>query len=329
MAEGQRTALVVGGAGYIGSNCCKLLAQKGFLPVTYDNMVYGHPEVVKWGPLEIGDIADGARLDEVMKRYRPEAVLHFAAFINVGESVGKPGKYYRNNVCGTISLLDAMVRNGIGRIVFSSTCATYGDPQWIPLTEDHPQAPLNPYGWSKFMVETILDDYETAHGIRSAALRYFNAAGADPEAETGEDHSPETHLIPIVLDAAMGRREEVAVFGDDYDTKDGTCVRDYIHVVDLGDAHLRALDHLAAGKESLRLNLGNGAGYTVMETIELAEQVVGKPIRRRMAERRPGDAPKLIGDASRARRILGWNPRYGDLATIIEHAWRWHRKRFG
>jgi UDP-arabinose 4-epimerase len=321
--------LVTGGAGYIGAHTCKLLAERGLTPVCFDNLVYGHRDAVRWGPLEEGDVTDGARLAEVLRKYRPGAVIHFAAFTYVGESVENPGKYYRNNVGGTLNLLEAMRDRQVRRIVFSSTCATYGEPQHIPLTEDHPQNPINPYGATKLMVERMLDDFEAAYGFKSAALRYFNAAGADPETEIGEDHDPETHLIPIVLDVALGRRNEVAVFGDDYDTPDGTCIRDYIHVTDLADAHLKALDHLENEQASLRLNLGNGQGYSVKEVIEAAERVTGRAIRARMAERRAGDPPRLVGDATRARKTLGWTPEYASLETILEHAWAWHRKRFG
>ncbi len=323
----KKTILVVGGAGYIGSHTCKLLASEGYLPVTFDNLVYGHEWAVKWGPLEKGDLLDRARIAQVIDQCKPEAVIHFAAYCYVGESVEKPGKYYENNVYGTLNLLEAMVQAGVKNIVFSSTCATYGVPEWIPLTEDHPQNPINPYGMSKLMVEKIFEDYETAHGLRSAALRYFNAAGADPAGEIGEDHNPETHLIPIVLDVALGRRENIAVYGDDYDTPDGTCIRDYIHIVDLGDAHLRALKHLQNGGESLRLNLGNGQGYSVREVIGLSRKVTGRQIEEVTGDRRPGDPPRLIGDPKLARETLGWNPQYGDLETIIQHAWNWQQKK--
>jgi len=321
--------LVTGGAGYIGAHTCKLLAARGRTPVCYDNLVYGHRYAVQWGPLEEGDLLDRSRLDEVLERHRPEAVVHFAAFTYVGESVENPGKYYRNNVVGTLNLLEAMRDRQIRRIVFSSTCATYGEPEQIPITEDHPQSPINPYGASKWMIERMLSDFEAAHGMKSAALRYFNAAGADPDAEIGEDHDPETHLIPLVLDVALGRRKEISIFGDDYDTPDGTCIRDYIHVTDLAEAHLRALDHLEKEGESLRLNLGNGQGYSVREVIEVAERVTGRSIRTRVTERRPGDPPRLVGDASRARETLGWKPDYPALETIVRHAWVWQQKRFG
>ena len=325
----EKTVLVTGGAGYIGAHTCKLLSARGLTPVCFDNLVFGHRDAVQWGPLEKGDLQDRSRLTEVLRRYRPEAVVHFAAFAYVGESVENPGKYYRNNVVGTLNLLEAMRDLRIPRIVFSSTCATYGEPEEIPMTEDHPQNPINPYGASKWMIERILCDFEASHGMKSAALRYFNAAGADPDALIGEDHDPETHLIPLVLDVALGRSSEISIFGDDYDTPDGTCVRDYIHVTDLADAHLRALDHLANEGTSLRLNFGNGQGYSVKEVIEIAARVTGRPIKTRVTKRRPGDPPRLVGDASRARDILGWKPDYPSLETIVRHAWAWHQKRFG
>jgi UDP-arabinose 4-epimerase len=322
----RKTILVTGGAGYIGSHTCKLLAAQGYFPVTFDNLIYGHEWAVKWGPLEKGDLLDRARIAQVISHYRPEAVVHFAAYCYVGESVEKPGKYYENNVYGTLNLLEAMIQGGVKDIVFSSTCATYGVPEEIPIPETHPQRPINPYGATKLMVERILEDFEAAHGLRSVALRYFNAAGADPDGEIGEDHNPETHLIPIVLDAALGRRAQIAIYGDDYDTPDGTCIRDYIHIVDLGDAHIRSLKHLQNGGESLRLNLGNGQGYSVREVIDLARKVTGRPIKEIVSERRPGDPPRLIGVSKKARATLGWNPRFGDLETIIRHAWNWQQK---
>lgn len=328
MKQDNATILVTGGAGYIGSHTCKLLAARGFKPVVFDNLVHGHREFVKWGPFERGDLADSERLDEALATHRPAAVVHFAAFCYVGESVTNPSKYYRNNVISTVNLLDAMDRHGVKHIVFSSTCATYGEPEIIPIPEHHPQRPINPYGQTKLMVERILEDFETAHGIRSAALRYFNAAGGDPDCEIGEDHTPETHLIPLVLDCAMGRREEIAVFGSDYPTPDGTCIRDYVHVMDLADAHVRALGHLLGGGESLRLNLGNGLGYSVKQVISKAQEITGQPIKVRMAPRREGDPPQLVGDAKRAREFLGWQPQYGSIETIIGHAWAWHQKRF-
>jgi UDP-arabinose 4-epimerase len=319
--------LVTGGAGYIGSHACKALAQAGHEPITLDNLVYGHPWAVRWGPLEHADLADSERLDQIFDKHRPEAVMHFAAYAYVGESVSDPHKYYRNNVAGSLSLLSACQRHGVHQLVFSSTCATYGVPTHVPIGEDHPQNPINPYGASKQMVERMLADFGVAHGLRSVALRYFNAAGADPQAEIGEAHDPETHLIPLVLDAACGRRPNIQIYGTDYPTPDGTCIRDYIHVTDLADAHVRALDHLAAAQPGLQaFNLGNGRGFSVREIIATAERVTGKPIPIIESPRRPGDPAELVGDASRAREVLGWNPRHADIDTIIDTAWRWHGK---
>ncbi|MCI5150007.1 MAG: UDP-glucose 4-epimerase GalE [Candidatus Electrothrix sp. MAN1_4] len=323
------TILVTGGAGYIGSHTCKALAQAGYTPVTYDNLTYGHKEAVKWGPLEVGDIANRDQLDEVIAKYQPSEVMHFAAFAYVGESVENPGKYYRNNVAGTLTLLEAMRYHGINKLIFSSTCATYGEPQQVPIPEDHPQLPINPYGMSKLMVEQMLKDFGTAHGLQSIALRYFNAAGADPDGEIGEDHTPETHLIPLVLDAAMGRRSNITVFGDDYDTPDGTCVRDYIHVTDLAQAHVLALQKLEDLPSTNRqtpasaFNLGNGRGFSVKEVIDVAEKVTWKTIPVKIGAQRPGDPPSLVGDATRVRQEMNWQPQYHDLEAIVETAWQW------
>lgn len=316
--------LVTGGAGYIGSHACKALAQEGYTPVSYDNLVYGHRWAVRWGPLEEGDIADRARLDAVIQRYRPAAVMHFAAYAYVGESVQNPGKYYRNNVAGTLTLLEALRDHGIDKLIFSSTCATYGVPEQTPIDEQHPQRPINPYGASKFMIERMLADFDTAHGLKSIVLRYFNAAGADPEARIGEAHDPETHLIPLVLDAAAGRRPAIIIHGDDYATPDGTCIRDYIHVTDLARAHVLALQALEQGAETTAYNLGNGQGFSVHEVIEQAKRVTGKPIPVEIGPRRPGDPPRLVGDASRIRSALGWQPEYAGLDSILATAWRWH-----
>ncbi|TVQ90848.1 MAG: UDP-glucose 4-epimerase GalE [Chromatiaceae bacterium] len=319
--------LVTGGAGYIGSHTCKALAQAGYRPIAYDNLSYGHRWAVRWGPLEDGDISDRAHLDAVIAQYQPAAVMHFAAFAYVGESVRDPGKYYRNNVAGSLTLLEAMRDHGIRQCVFSSTCATYGVPQQSPIPEDHPQRPINPYGASKLMIERILQDFDAAHGLRSIALRYFNAAGADPDAEIGESHDPETHLIPLVLDAAAGRRPAITIYGDDYDTPDGTCIRDYIHVTDLAQAHVLALQTLLRGAGSTAYNLGNGHGYSVREVIDRAAQITARPIPRERSARRPGDPPTLVGDAQRIRRELGWQPRYADLDSILSTAWQWHQRR--
>ena len=316
--------LVTGGAGYIGSHACKALAKAGYTPITYDNLVYGHRWAVKWGPLEEGDIADYARLNEVIAKYQPVAVMHFAAYAYVGESVEDPGKYYRNNVAGTLTLLEAMRDHGIDQFIFSSTCATYGVPEAVPISEDHPQLPINPYGASKLMIERMLQDFDTAHGLRSISLRYFNAAGADPDGEIGEAHDPETHLIPLVLDAAAGKRLAITVFGDDYDTLDGTCIRDYIHVSDLADAHVLALKALEGGAKTTAYNLGNGQGFSVKQVIEAVESVSGKKVPVEIGQRRAGDPARLVGDSTRIRSELGWSPRYAELQFIIATAWHWH-----
>lgn len=321
-----KNILVTGGAGYIGSHVCKALARAGYTPVTYDNFTYGHEWAVKWGPLEKGGICDRNRLDEVLTRYRPQAAMHFAAFAYVGESVSDPAKYYRNNVYGSLSLLEALRDHGINNFVFSSTCATYGVPDQIPIPETQAQRPINPYGASKLMVEQMLCDFEIAHAIKWIALRYFNAAGADPDNEIGEAHDPETHLIPLVLDAASGRRENITVFGADYDTRDGTCIRDYIHVTDLAEAHVLALQALERGAPSAAYNLGNGTGYSVSEVVAAARRVTGIDIPTVMSGRRPGDPATLVGDASRARAELGWQPRFFELDQIVGTAWAWHQR---
>lgn len=321
--------LVVGGAGYIGSHINKMLYQQGYETVVYDNLVYGHKEAVLWGTLEVGDLSDRDRLESVFERYSIDAVFHFAAYAYVGESVGNPSKYYNNNVANTLQLLDVMMKYGIKYIVFSSTCATYGIPGRVPITEDMPQSPINPYGASKLMVERILKDYHAAYGLNYCCLRYFNAAGADPEGEIGESHTPETHLIPLVLAAAAGDREAVKVFGTDYPTRDGSCIRDYIHVTDLADAHLRAMDYLKRGGESTCMNLGNGIGNSVLEVIRAAEDVTGRRVPVIMDERRAGDPPALTGSAELAKQLLGWEPVYGDIKTILSHAWNWYiHKRY-
>ncbi|MGE4552489.1 MAG: UDP-glucose 4-epimerase GalE [Desulfovibrionaceae bacterium] len=323
------TVLVTGGAGYIGSHACKCLARAGYRPVAYDNLIYGHRAAVQWGPLVEADILDPAALDRAFAEFRPEAVMHFAAFTYVGESVADPARYYRNNVGGALCLLDAMRRHHCRAVIFSSTCATYGVPQAMPLTEDHPQWPVNPYGWTKLMIERALADYGRAYGMASLALRYFNAAGADPEGEIGEDHDPETHLIPLVLAAARDGAPRLTVFGDDYPTPDGTCVRDYIHVTDLAEAHRLGLEHLLGLAEpaALALNLGNGAGYSVREVIAAAERVTGRPVPHDTGPRRAGDPPALVGSSERARALLGWRPRFAGLETMLETAWRWHARR--
>ncbi|MDX1711753.1 MAG: UDP-glucose 4-epimerase GalE [Rhodovibrionaceae bacterium] len=323
------TVLVTGGAGYVGSHACKALAAAGYVPVTYDTLEEGYRWAVQWGPLEEGDVADAARLDEVFARHRPEAVLHFAGYIAAGESVEAPLKYFRNNVAGTLNLLEAMRRAEVGRIVFSSTAAVYGEPQSPLLSEDHPLRPVNPYGQSKLMAEAMLRDAARAHGMKVAALRYFNAAGADPQARIGEAHEPETHLIPLVLDAAAGRRGDIRIFGDDYDTPDGTGIRDYIHVDDLAEAHVLALQALDGATEPLSLNLGNGTGFSVLEVVDVARRVTGREIPAVVAPRRSGDPARLVADCTAAKRLLDWRQKRGELETIVADAWRWHVRHFG
>ena len=318
--------LIVGGAGYIGSHTAKFIAQSGAKPVVFDNLVYGHREAVQWGPFVEGDLADGALLARVLREQAVTAVIHFAAYAYVGESVTNPRKYFHNNVGNTLNLLDAMVDAGVRDIVFSSTCATYGEPIRVPIDEDHPQNPVNPYGESKLFVERILHWYSQAYALRYAALRYFNAAGADPDGQLGEDHAPETHLIPLAIETALGRRPSLDVYGTDYPTADGTAVRDYIHVVDLADAHLRALTALQGGSGNLRLNLGTGKGHTVRQVITAVEKATGRPVATREVGRRAGDPPALVADARRASQLLGWSPRHPDLDTIVAHAVRWHQR---
>jgi len=321
--------LIVGGAGFVGSHTAKLVAASGRTPVIFDNLSSGHRWALKWGAFEEGDLADRAAIDRVLARHQVEAVIDFAAHIEVGESVRNPRKYFRNNLVNTLNLLDAMVDRGIKDIVFSSTAAVYGDPLSVPIPEDHRLLPVNPYGESKLFVERTLRWYGEAYGLRWSALRYFNAAGADPEGEIGEDHSPESHLIPLAIRAALGQRGELQVFGTDYPTPDGTALRDYVHVVDLAGAHLLALAHLAAGKGSFAANIGVGQGHSVREVIDTVEKVSGRAVPRREAARRPGDAPALVADARRAADLLGFRPRYPDLPTIVEHAWKWHASRTG
>lgn len=319
----MKSILVTGGAGYIGSHACKALARAGYLPVVYDNLVYGHEWAVKWGPLERGDLLDGTRLAEVIARYQPAAAIHFAAYAYVGESVSDPAKYYGNNVGGTLSLLAALRAGGVERLVFSSTCATYGVPERLPIDESHPQRPVNPYGHSKWMIEQVLRDYAQAYELRSIVLRYFNAAGSDPDGEIGEDHTPETHLIPLVLRAARDPNAPVSIHGTDYPTPDGTCIRDYIHVTDLADAHLRALAALEKGAETAAYNLGTGRGHSVREIVAAARRVTGREIAVVEGPRRPGDPPELVADATRAGIELGWIPGFTEIDDIIETAWRW------
>jgi UDP-glucose 4-epimerase len=317
--------LVAGGAGYIGAHTCLDLFNKGFTPIVYDNLSNGHAEFVKWGPLEIGDIRDRSRLDEVLKKYAPLAIMHFAAMIEVGASVQNPIGYYENNVGGTITLLQAAQAAGIDKMVFSSTCATYGIPLSIPINEVHAQSPINPYGRSKLIVEQILKDLDFYQGFRSFILRYFNAAGADPEGRIGEWHLPETHAIPIAIETILGRRPYFQVLGTDYDTRDGTCVRDFVHVLDLADAHTRAIEHLLNNGTSHALNLGTGHGTTVKELLHTVQHVTSRDFNIKYGPRRNGDSPALVADNALARQTIGWSPRH-DLPSIISTAWNWHSK---
>lgn len=317
--------LIAGGAGYIGSHTNKILNKRDYETVVYDNLSRGHREFTKWGHFILGDLADKDQLRVCFKAYPIEAVMHYCAFCYVGESVNHPAEYYRNNVANTLNLLDVMVEYGVKYFIFSSTCSTYGNPIQIPMTEDHPQQPINPYGKSKLMVEQILKDYDTAYGIRHVCLRYFNAAGADPEGEIGEWHEPEPHLIPLALQAAIGQREYVQIYGTDYNTPDGTCIRDYIHINDIATAHLLALEYLQKGAPSGAFNLGNGNGFSVREVIHSVEHVTGKSIKVLDAERRPGDPPSLIGSSEKARKTLNWQPEYPGLDEIIKTAWLWQR----
>jgi UDP-arabinose 4-epimerase len=318
--------LVVGGAGYIGSHTALALAQAGHEPVVYDNLEEGHEWAVKWGQIVKADLAEGELLRRTLRQHEIEAVIHFAAYAYVGESVQNPSKYFRNNVCNSLNLLDAMVDTGVSEIIFSSTCSSYGIPDRVPIDESHPQAPINPYGESKVMVERILRWFGEAYDLNWIALRYFNAAGADAEGRIGELHGTETHLIPLVIDAARGRRGNVQIFGTDYPTPDGTAIRDYIHVMDLADAHIRALNFLRDGGESQALNLGTGRGYSVREVVESVQRVSGRPVPFEEGPRRPGDPPELIADASRAAELLGWRPEYTEIDDIVRTAWNWHTK---
>ncbi|WP_339949322.1 UDP-glucose 4-epimerase GalE [uncultured Albimonas sp.] len=317
--------LVTGGAGYIGSHGCKALRAAGHEPVVFDNFRTGWKQAVKFGEMIEGDLLDEAALKAAFAQVKPDAVMHFAALSNVGESVANPELYWRNNVGGSLNLLCAMRDAGVGSIVFSSTAATYGEPDQDPITETAPQRPINAYGASKLAVEALLDDFEKAHGIRSIAFRYFNVAGADPDRQIGEHHVPETHLIPNVLDAAAGAREALTVNGDDYPTPDGTCIRDYVHVMDLVDAHVLGTEWLLAGKPSQRLNLGTGSGFSIWQVIDAAKEVVGTEIPLSVGPRRPGDPSRLVCDGARAREVLGWEPKRSVMAEMIGDAWGWRQ----
>ena len=322
----MKNILVIGGAGYIGSHMCKHLAQSGYQPIVLDSLVSGHREAVKWGTFVNGSLDDSVMLKQILEQHSIAAVMHFAAFCYVGESVTNPAIYYQNNVAATISLLQSMIETNVKNFIFSSSSATYGEPIEIPISENHPQDPINPYGRTKLMVEQIINDFSNAYGLSSVALRYFNAAGADPDGELGEDHRPETHLIPLVLQAALGRKQDIKVFGNDYATKDGTCIRDYIHINDLASAHLLALERLLNGHPGENYNLGNGDGYSVLDVIETARKVTGKLIPFEISDPRSGDPAVLIGSSRKAMDELGWKPKYAELDVIIEHAWNWHRK---
>ncbi|MCD6137424.1 MAG: UDP-glucose 4-epimerase GalE [Deltaproteobacteria bacterium] len=323
----MKNILVVGGAGYIGSHICKYLFKHGYNPVVLDSLVCGHQQAVRWGPFFKGSMSDSDLLREIFSAYPIAAVMHFAAFCYVGESVKEPAKYYRNNVANTLALLEVMVEKKVPYFIFSSSCAVYGNPVQTPIDEAHPLKPISPYGRTKLMVEEILEDFRNAYGLESVSLRYFNAAGADPDAELGEDHDPETHLIPLVLETALGKKDYINILGNDYPTRDGTCIRDYIHVEDLAQAHFLALERLLNGLPGGRYNLGNGKGYSVREVIEMGQMVTGKPISVRVAERRTGDPAILVSSSEKAIRELGWKPHYPELQAIMETAWNWHRKK--
>lgn len=321
--------LVTGGAGYIGSHACKALAEAGHTPVAFDNLIHGHRWAVRWGPLVEGDIGDARKVAHTLRECRIDTVMHFAGYAYVGESMSDPGRYFRNNVVNTLHLLDAMLQGGVRHMVFSSSCATYGMPESVPISEGQTQRPMNPYGESKLFVERALHWYEAAHGLRFAALRYFNAAGADPQGEIGEDHDPETHLIPLAIQAALGLRAHLDIFGTDYPTPDGTAVRDYIHVTDLAAAHVRALDHLHSGAASVAANLGTGRGHSVREVIAAVERVSGLAVPVRSAPRRAGDPAQLVAARGQAEALLGWQPRYSDLEPIVASAWHWYNRHIG
>ena len=330
MTSHNLTILVTGGAGYIGSHTVLALQNQGYQIIVVDNLIYGHRELIEIFPavkLIVGDINDAQLLKNIFSTYDITAVIHFAAYAYVGESITDPRKYYRNNVVGSLTLLEAMVDHGINKIVFSSTCATYGIPYTVPITEDQLQNPINPYGTSKLAVEKILLDFSQAYGFKSVIFRYFNAAGADPKGRVGEDHTPETHLIPLILYTALGKRSQINIYGTDYSTTDGTCIRDYIHVSDLAQAHILGLEYLLQGGNTNIFNLGNGNGFSVREMIETAQLVTNRPIKVLEGDRRPGDPPILVGSSTKSHRILGWQPQYPLAKDILHHAWSWHQKR--
>ncbi len=323
----MRKILICGGAGYIGSHINKMLNENGYNTVIFDNLSLGHREAVKWGELCVGDMADQGALNALFENNSFDAVFHLAANAYVGESVINPEKYYYNNVVNTLNLLHAMKAHGVNKIIFSSTCATYGEAGESLITEDLPQMPINPYGATKLMVERILKDYSNAYGLQYVGLRYFNAAGADPDGEIGESHNPETHIIPLALDAASGIRSEFEIFGTDYNTPDGSCIRDYIHVTDISKAHLLALEYLDKGGKPDFFNLGNEKGTSVIEVVESARKITGREIKTRITDRRHGDPARLVGSSNKAKKVLGWQPIYEDIDTIVAHAWQWHEKK--
>ena len=325
--DSRQTVLVAGGAGYIGSHVCQLLDRQGFQPIVLDNLSSGQSSFVQWGPLVQADISDSNAIHQIIEDYQPVAAMHFAAFINVGESVADPAKYYHNNTVQTIQFFDLLRHAGVTNVVFSSTAAVYGEPVTDVITETHPIGPINAYGKSKWAVEQVLSDFDQAYDFRSVVFRYFNAAGADPEGRVGEAHDPETHLIPLILAAANGDRSSIKVFGSDYDTPDGTCIRDYIHVHDLALAHVLALRHLLNGGASKTYNLGNGSGYSVKDVIDVVKQVTEKSFSVEMVERRPGDPARLVSSADLVRQELGWDPEYPDLDDIVRHAWKWYQRQ--
>jgi UDP-arabinose 4-epimerase len=319
------TILVTGGAGYIGSQTCKTLSKAGFLPITYDNLSTGHAYAVKWGPLIEAELSNKEKLSQTIEKFKPKAVLHFAASALVPESVKDPGKYYRNNLVSSITLLEVMRDHGISNLIFSSTCATYGEVKSIPIKENHPQIPINPYGRSKLMVEQMIADFENAHDFRSVILRYFNVAGADLDGEIGENHDPETHLIPSIIQAGLGIKEEIVVYGTDFPSEDGSAIRDYVHVQDLANAHVLALNYLLTHQKSAQINLGTGTGHSVLEIIEAVQKYSKHPLPVRITQKRKGEPPILAADNALAKKLLGWTPRLSTVPTLIESAWNWHQ----
>ncbi len=318
--------LIAGGAGYIGSHTNKLLNQRDYSTIAFDNLITGRREFVKWGEFFLGDLANKKQIRLCFEKFQIKAVMHFSAFSYVDESVAEPAKYYRNNVINTLNLLEVMKEFDVQYFIFSSSCSVYGIPEESPITENHSKKPISPYGRTKFMIEEILKDYDRAYGTKYINLRYFNAAGADPDGEIGECHNPETHLIPLAILASLGVKEDIEIFGTDYPTEDGTCIRDFIHVSDLADAHIRALEHLMTTKESDSINLGIEKGYSVREVIDTVRDVSGRNVKVKETKRRPGDPPRLISSNQRAKKVLGWKPRYIDLRAIVETAWNWHSK---